>query len=350
MSLISIKEIAAFVNGELSEESDISISGVSTIEDAKAGDLSFISNPKYVKYLYTTKASVVIVDKSLDIKNVEDCPVLLKVKDSYLAFCMILNKYFNPLKFKKGIEANSFVNDSVQIPESAYVGAFSYLSEGVKLGENVQIYPNVYIGENVIIGDNTVIYGGVSIYAETKIGMNCIIHAGTVIGSDGFGHAPMSDETYVKIPQVGNVIIEDHVEIGSNCSIDRATLGSTIIRKGVKLDNLIQVAHNVEIGANTVIASQTGISGTTKLGANCVIGGQVGFAGHIQIADKTRIGAQSGIPNSIKEPGKDWMGTPVIPLRENLKNMAILRNLSSLLQRIAFLESIIKTKKENNDT
>lgn len=350
MDSISIIDIADFVKGELSDNTDVTICGVSAIEQAKAGDLSFISNPKYIKHLYTTKASVVIVDARLELKDLGESPTLLRVQDAYLAICMILNRFFNPLKLKKGVEMRSFVNEAVQVPDSAYIGAFSYLSEGVKLGENVQIYPNVFIGENTTIGDNTVIYSGVSVYAETKIGKNCIIHSGTVVGSDGFGHAPMPDGTYIKIPQVGNVIIEDNVEIGSNCSIDRATLGSTIIRKGVKLDNLIQVAHNVEIGENTVIASQTGISGTTKLGANCVIGGQVGFAGHIQIADKSRIGAQSGIPNSIKEPGKDWMGTPVIPLRENLKNMAILRNLSSLIQRIAYLESIIKTKKENNDT
>ena len=337
-----IDSIVTLVNGQLIGKSGWEISGVAGIEEATSTELSFISNPKYASKIKTTNAGVVIVGMEVNLSDVPSTTCVIKTTNPYLAFCMVLDKFFNPIIFRSGIEEQSFIHNSATYSDTCFIGAFSYLSEGVELANKVQIHPQVYLGKNVKVGENTIIYPGVKIYDETQIGANCIIHSGTVIGSDGFGHAPMPDGTYAKIPQVGKVVIGSNVEIGSNCSIDRATLGETRIEDGTKLDNLIQVAHNVSIGKHTVIASQTGISGSTNIGNYCMIGGQVGFAGHISIADKSRFGAQSGVPSTISEPGKDWMGTPVIPLKENLKAMVIGRNLPKLEERIRQLENIVK--------
>jgi len=342
MNKPTIEAIVRLVGGELIGSSGWEITGVASIDEASSTELSFISNPKYISKLKTTKAGVVLVSNDIKTSDVPSNSSIIKTANPYLAFCMVLDKYFNPMIFKTGVEEQTYIHKSAKYVDSCFIGAFSYLSEGVELADNVQIYPQVFLGKNVKVGANTVIYPGVKIYDETLIGSNCIIHSGTVIGSDGFGHAPMPNGTYAKIPQVGKVVIGENVEIGSNCSIDRATLGETRIEDGTKLDNLIQVAHNVTIGKHTVIASQTGISGSTIIGNNCMIGGQVGFAGHIRIADKSRFGAQSGVPSTISEPGKDWMGTPVIPLKENLKAMVIGRNLPKLEERIRHLENIVK--------
>lgn len=318
------------------------IQGVSGLEEAKEGYLSFLSNPKYASKLPQTQASYVIISDKINIANLPSHIVYLQHSNPYLAFCMVLDAFYNPFQYQTGVEAGSFVHSLAQCDPSCYVASFAYVSSGAELGPQVQVYPHVYIGKNVKIGEGTILYSGVKIYDNTIIGKHCIVHAGAVIGSDGFGHAPMPNGAYAKIPQIGNVEIGDHVEIGANCTIDRATLGTTVIEEGVKLDNLIQVAHNVKIGAHTVIASQTGISGSTSIGKYCMIGGQVGFAGHIQIADKSRFGAQSGVPSSILQPNSDWMGTPVVPLRENLKAMVLQKKLPELAQRIQHLESKIK--------
>jgi UDP-3-O-[3-hydroxymyristoyl] glucosamine N-acyltransferase len=350
MNKPNISDIIQLIRGIAENYSDFQIKGVAGIEEAKPQDLSFISNPKYVGKLSQTKAGAVLIKNDLQIANPPANTLLIRCADPYLSFCIVLERYFNPILYKQGIEASSFIATENTIPNSVYIGAQSYISRGVLIEEKAQIYPQVYLGENVRVGGGSIIYPGVKVYANSVIGKNCIIHSGTVIGSDGFGHAPMPAGSYAKIPQVGNVVIGNNVEIGANCTIDRATLGSTVIEDGVKLDNLIQVAHNVRIGAHTVIASQTGISGSTVLGKHCMVGGQVGFAGHIQIADGSRFGAQSGVPASIKEKGKDWMGTPILPLKENLKAMVIGRNLPKLEQRIRELETKIKELTNNNES
>ncbi|MCK9481191.1 MAG: UDP-3-O-(3-hydroxymyristoyl)glucosamine N-acyltransferase [Bacteroidia bacterium] len=348
MSNPTIEDIIQFVGGTVEGNQNLVITGVAGIDEALPSQLSFISNLKYIQKIKNTKAGAVIVNKDLQLVELPAGLTLIRVSDPYLAFCMVLDKYFNPIKFQSGIEPHSYVHSGATIADSCYIGAFSYVSQGAQLAEKVQIYPHVFVGSNIKIGKNTIIYPGVTLYPETEIGENCIIHSGTVIGSDGFGHAPMPDGSYAKIPQVGKVVIGNYVEIGANCTIDRATLGETRIEDGTKLDNLIQIAHNVKIGKHTVIASQSGVSGSTTLGNYCMVGGQVGFAGHIQIADKSRFGAQSGVPASIKEEGKDWMGTPIVPLKENLKAMVMSRNLPKLEERIRQLENIIKelTSKE----
>jgi len=261
---------------------------------------------------------------------------------------MVLNAWFNPNEPKKGIETGSYVHHSANLGSDVFIGATAYVDEYADIGHNTQIYPQVFVGKGVTIGKNCTLFPGVKIYAGCKIGDNCILHAGTVIGSDGFGFAPIGD-TYAKIPQIGNVVIEDNVEIGSNCSIDRATMGSTIIRQGTKLDNLIQVAHNAEIGANTVIASQTGVSGSTKIGANCQIGGQVGFVGHISIADRTGIGAQSGVTKTIEENGSSWIGSPASPTKEQFRSWAAFKKLPDMLNEMKQLAKELEKLKDQKD-
>src|SRR3546814_926225 len=275
------------------------------IEDASSGSLSFLSNPKYEQYLYTTKASVVIVNDDLKLEQ-PVAATIVRVKNAYSAFSTLLELYNKMRLAKTGIEERAFIDASVKIGEDVYVGAFAYIDRGAVIGSRCKIYPNVYIGDNVKIGDDTTLFPGVSVYFDCVIGERVIIHSGTVVGSDGFGFAPQEDGTYNKISQIGNVVIEDDVEIGANSVIDRATMGSTIIRQGVKLDNLIQIAHNVEIGQHTVIAAQSGISGSTKIGKNAVIGGQVGVVGHISIASGSQIQAQAGVNRTIAEDGKRW--------------------------------------------
>lgn len=337
----SIDQIAGMLEGDVIGDGSLKIKTLAQIEKAQKGSLSFLSNLKYEHFIYTTKASAVIVKKGFQPKK-DVQPTLIEVEDPYSSFTILLEEYHRFLNFQKtGIENPSFIGDNCIVGEDVYRGAFSYIGNNVKIGSNVKIYPQSFIGDSVSIGDNTIIQAGVKIYSQTVIGNNCVIHAGTVIGSDGFGFAPQSDGTYKTIPQLGNVIIEDNVDIGANTVIDCATMESTIIRKGVKLDNLIQIAHNVEIGKNTVIAAQSGISGSSKIGENCIIAGQVGVIGHLTIADKTTVGAQAGVGKSIKEPGAILLGSPGFDRSKYLRAYAAYRNLPELIKRIKELEEKI---------
>jgi UDP-3-O-[3-hydroxymyristoyl] glucosamine N-acyltransferase len=341
-------EISLLLNGTVEGNSQATVNQLSKIEEASAGSLSFLANPKYEQYLYSTNASVVIVNNDLVLAG----PVkatLIRVENAYSAFSVLLEKY-NTIKLNKtGIEQPSFVHPSAQVGENCYIGAFSYIGPNVKLGNNCKIYPHTYIADNVTVGNDVTLFPGVIIYFDCVIGNNVIIHSGAIIGSDGFGFAPKPDGTYSKISQIGNVIIEDEVEIGSNTTIDRATMGSTVIHKGVKLDNLLQIAHNVEIGANTVIAAQTGISGSTKIGENCVIGGQVGVVGHLSIARGSQIMAKSGINRNIEEENKKWGGTPFFTnYLDNMRTQVVVSHLPALEKRIIELEKVIaELRKEN---
>lgn len=338
------QQICQLLQGNLIGNSNLEISNLAKIQEAKAKDISFISNPKYLQYLPNTEAGALVVSKDVD-TNLNKNVTYIQVDDPYLAFTLLLNS-FNPDHKKIGIDENASVSNSAKIGENVFIGAFSFISEEVEIGRNAQIHPQVFIGKNVKIGENTVIHPGVRIYENCEIAENCIIHSNTVIGSDGFGFAPQKDGSFKKIPQLGNVVIQANVEIGSNSTIDRATMGSTLIKKGVKIDNLVQLAHNVEIGENTVIAAQTGISGSTKLGKNCIVGGQVGFAGHIEIADGSQFGAQSGVLKSIKEPFQKWNGSPAIKMKDDLRNIITFRNLSKLEKRIQELEKQLKKLKD----
>jgi UDP-3-O-[3-hydroxymyristoyl] glucosamine N-acyltransferase len=341
---IAVKEIAKLLNGSIIGDADRMFNSVSKIDQSIPGSLAFLANPKYEHHLYSTTAGVILINKQIEINQPIDATII-QVDDAYSSFCEVLNVYFNTYSHKTGIEAGAYVHASAQLGKDVYIGSGAYVSANVKIGDNVKIYPNSFVGENCKIGNGTVFYAGVKVYHDCVIGQDCIVHAGVVIGSDGFGHAPQKDGTYIKIPQIGNVIIEDKVEIGANSAIDRATLGSTIIKSGVKLDNFIQVAHNVEIGENTVIAAHTGISGSVKLGKNCIIGGQVGFVGHITVADKTQIGAQSGISKDISDVGMQWIGSPIMPLREAFKTQVIYRNLPKLKSQIEALEKELEALK-----
>jgi UDP-3-O-[3-hydroxymyristoyl] glucosamine N-acyltransferase len=333
-------ELGLLLNGTVEGDPLVPVNQLAKIEEAKTGSLSFLANPKYEQYLYTTDASVVIINKD-QVLSAPSKATLIRVDNAYSAFSLLLEKY-NTLKLNKtGIEHPCFIHPSAQIGENVYVGAFAYIGPNVKIGNNSKVYPHTYIADDVIIGDNVTLFPGVKIYFDCVLGNNVIIHSGTVIGADGFGFAPAANGTYTKISQIGNVIIEDDVEIGSNTTVDRATLGSTIIRKGVKLDNLIQVAHNVEIGANTVVAAQTGISGSTKLGENCIVGGQVGIVGHITIAKGTQIQAQSGVSRALTDEGKRWMGSPAVPYTEHMRSQIVIQRLPALEKRINELEKII---------
>jgi UDP-3-O-[3-hydroxymyristoyl] glucosamine N-acyltransferase len=311
------------------------------IQDAKKGQISFLSNPKYEQYIYTTQASAVIVKKDFAPKK-EITTTLILVEDPYTSFTALLEEYHKMITFQKsGVEQPSFIGENSATGTGIYRGAFSYIGNNVKIGDNVKVYPHTYIGDDVVIGDNTVLHANVKLYSGTRIGSHCVVHSGTVIGSDGFGFAPQGDGTYKTIPQLGNVIIEDHVAIGANTVIDCATLfgDATIIRQGVKLDNLKQVAHNVEIGKNTVIAAQTGVSGSTKIGENCLFAGQVGIAGHIVIANNTSIGAQAGILKSISKEGEQLLGSPVFDVKEYYKSYAVFKQLPELNGRLRELEN-----------
>lgn len=341
------KQIADILEGEIIGNPEAEVSKLSKIEEGTKGSLTFLSNPKYNSYIYSTKATVAIVNKDFQLEKTTDT-TLIKVENAYESFSKLLEFYNEVKNNKQGREKPSFIADSALIGEKEYIGAYAYIGENVILGKNVKIYPNSYIGDNTRIGDNTTIYSGVKIYSETEIGMNCKIHSGSVIGSDGFGFAPTNNGEYKTIPQIGNVIIEDNVDIGSNSTIDRATLGSTIIRKGVKLDNQIQVAHNVEIGKNTVIASQTGIAGSTKIGENCMIGGQVGIVGHIIIGNNVRIQAQSGIGKSIKD-NDIVQGTPAFGYSDYNKSYVYFKNLPKLASKIHKIEKELNAQKNKNE-
>lgn len=334
------QEISLLLNGTVDGDAAAVISQLAKIEEATAGALSFLSNPKYEQYLYTTQASAVIVNRDLVLTE----PVsttLIRVDNAYSAFSILLEKY-NSIKLdKKGTEEPHYIHPSAKIGATPYIGAFSYIGPDVKIGNNCKIYPNVYIGDNVVIGDNVTLFAGVKIYFDCVLGSNITVHAGAVIGSDGFGFAPKPDGSYTKIAQIGNVVIEDDVEIGANTTIDRATMGSTLIHRGVKLDNLIQIAHNVTIGHDTVMAAQTGIAGSSTVGSNCIIGGQVGIVGHLTIADGSQMQAQTGVNSSIKEPNKKWGGTPVQPYQNFLRSSVVHDRLPDLEKKIRELEKII---------
>ncbi len=338
------KEIAELTGGIIEGNPDEEVINISKIEEGKPGTLSFLANPKYTSYIYDTSASIVLVNEDF----VPEKPVkstLIKTKDAYSAFAKLLQTYQKLKEKRKGVAATAVIAEDTEIAEDAYIGEYVVIESGVKIGKNARIYPHSFIGLNTQIGDNVTLYSGINIYPDTVIGNYCTIHSGTVIGGDGFGFAPQQDNNYEKVPQIGNVILEDYVEVGSNCAIDRATMGSTIIRKGVKLDNLIQVAHNVEIGENTVMAAQTGISGSTKVGRNNMFGGQVGLAGHIETADDVKIGAQSGIANSIKEKGLTVLGSPAFDISKYKRSLMFFKNLPKLAERIGIIEKQIKENK-----
>lgn len=339
MIQITAGQIAELINGKVDGDPDSLVLGFCKIEDGKKNHLSFLANMKYLPYLYNTKASVVIIPEDLKTeRSIPDGCTLIRVKDAYASFARLLELYDSMRAKKVGIEEPNFISPSAKIGENCYIGAFSYLGMNVRVGNNVKIYPHVYLGDNVTVGDNTIIYSGVKVYHDCRIGSNCILQSGCVIGSDGFGFAPNPDNNYKKIPQIGNVVIEDFVEIGANTTIDRATMGSTLIRKGVKLDNLIQIAHNVEIGENTVIASQTGIAGSTKIGKNCMIGGQVGIIGHLTIANGVKIAAQSGIGSSILKEGTIVQGSPAFEVGEYKRSYVLFKKLPQLYDIIQKLE------------
>ncbi len=337
--------IANFLGGTVEGNSEVEVTGVSKIEEGVSGTLSFLANPKYENYLYTTKSSIVLVNQELKLNKPVGCTIV-RVDDAYKAFASLLELYQQSKSEPVGIDKMSSIDDTAQIGENVYIGTFSVISKNAKIGNNVKIYPQVYIGNNVVVDDFTILYSGVKIYEDCKIGKNCVIHSGVVLGADGFGFAPQENDEHKKVPQVGNVVIEDYVEIGSNTTIDRATMGSTIIRKGAKLDNLIQIAHNVEIGERTFIAAQTGVAGSTKIGKNCLVGGQVGFSGHIQIADEVKIGAQSGIQSSIKEKGAVLQGAPAISLMNFQKSTIVFKSLPELRQEIIRLRNEVEQLKK----
>lgn len=347
----SAAQIAQILSGEIIGSADVTVNNLSKIEEGKPHTLSFLANPKYEEYIYTTQSSICIVNKDFVArKEIPSTLTLIKVEDAYSCFAKLLEVYNQYKRRAPKIEQPSFISESASVGEDCYIGAFAYIGENVKIGKNTHIFPGAYIGNNITIGDNTIIYAGVKIYDDCKIGNNCIIHAGVVIGADGFGFAPDENNVYHKVPQIGNVIIEDDVEIGANSAIDRSTMGSTIIRKGVKIDNLVQVAHNVEVGKNTVLASQSGIAGSAKIGENVQIGGQAGISGHIHIADGTQVVPQSGIPNNVKK-AQVLMGSPGIPLEEFKKSYFGFRKLPFILTKLRELEESIKkiNKTANND-
>ena len=334
-------QIAEILEGKIEGNPDAEVSELAKIEEGTEGSLTFLSNPKYTSFLYTTNASITIVNNDFKVEQPVNT-TLIKVKDAYKAFSTLL-EYYNQIKLNKsGIEQPSHISDSAEYGEGLYLGSFAYIGDNVKIGENVKIYPNVFVGDNVKIGNNVTLFPGVKVYSESLIGNEVTIHSGAVIGADGFGFSPGETGAYSKVPQIGNVIIEDHVDIGAGTTIDRATLGSTIIRKGVKLDNHIQIAHNVEIGENTAIAAQSGVAGSTKIGKNCLIGGQVGIAGHLTIGDRVKIQAQSGIGRNIKDD-EMLQGSPAIGYSDYNKSYIHFKNLPRTMNIINQLE-----KKLNN--
>jgi len=344
----TVNQIAAMLGGEVSGNGNDKINMLAKIQDARQGQIAFLSNPKYEQYIYTTQATAVIVKKDFAPKK-EITSTLILVEDPYISFTRLLEEYHKLVSFQKnGVEQPCFMAESATMGKDFYRGAFSYIGNNVKIGDGVKIYPHAYVGDNVVIGNHTILHSGVKVYADTKIGSQCVIHSGCVIGSDGFGFAPQEDGTYKTIPQLGSVIIEDNVVIGANTVIDCATLfgDATIVHQGVKLDNLIQVAHNVEIGKNTVIAAQAGVSGSTKIGENCIIGGQVGIAGHLIIANHTGLGAQAGISKSIKEEGQKLMGSPAYDFGDFYKSYAVFKKLPDIQVRLRELEEKVK-KSEN---
>jgi len=335
-------QIAMIINGKVEGDAEAKVGSFGKIEEAGEGQLAFLANPKYEEFLYRTQASIIIINKSQELKEPLKA-TLIRVDDAYTAFASLLSKYQEMERQQmKGIQTPSYIAPSVSVGENVFIGAFAYLGENVKIGNNVKVFPQVFLGNNVSIGDNTILHAGVKIYHDCVLGQNITVHAGTVIGSDGFGFAPQADGSFKKVPQIGNVVIENNVEIGANATIDRATIGSTLVKAGAKLDNLIQVAHNVEVGHNTVIAAQAGVSGSTKIGKNVMIGGQAGLVGHIQIADGSKINAQSGVSKSIKSPNAAVTGSPAFDYTSALRSQAISRNLPELERRLKALEQMVR--------
>ncbi len=343
---LTAAKIAELINGTVVGDESIEVTSVAKIEEALPHHLCFISNKKYQNFLQTTKAGIVLVSK--EINPIPEDVTAIRCDHPYVAFCQMLIQFFDYKDPNAGIHPTAVIEPTAKIGENCHIGAHAYIGNHVTLGDNSKVFANTCIYENSEIGSNTTIHSNVSIYYNTKIGNDCLIHSGTVIGSDGFGHAPLPNGTYIKIPQIGNVVVGNEVEIGSNCSIDRANMGSTIIHDGCRLDNLIQIAHGVEIGKNSVIAGQVAIAGSTKVGENCVIAGQAGIVGHVTIANKTQIGAQSGISNNIKEEGLKITGTPHMPVKDSLKAQVVYRNLPELEKRVRNLEEITKENKSVN--
>jgi len=337
--------LAGFLKGEIVGNPETVVNTVAKIEEGHKGALSFLANPKYEHYIYTTKSSIVLVNNSF-VASSEIEATLIKVENAYEAFASLLRLIDQSRPRKKGIHPTAVIEPSAKLGSVAYIGPYAYIGENCIIGDGCSIYPQVYIGDNTRLGNNCTLYPGVKIYHECILGEGCTIHAGSVIGSDGFGFAPQSDSEFMKIPQLGNVILEDHVEIGANVTIDRATMGSTIIRKGVKLDNLIQIGHNVEVGENTVMAAQTGIAGSSKVGKNCMFGGQVGIAGHLKVADGTKIGAQAGIAGDVKEENTAIIGSPAIDFRLFLKSSVIFKKLPEMKMKIDRIEKDIESLKK----
>ena len=341
----TVATIAGFLKGEIEGNADIKVNTIAKIEEGQTGALSFLANPKYEHYLYITKSSVVLVNKSfVPAQKVE--ATLIKVENAYEAFASLLRLVDQARPRKKGIHATAIIEDTAKIGSDVFIGPYAYIGENCIIGDGCSIYPHVYIGDNTKLGNDCTINPGVKIYHDCILGDGCTIHAGTVIGSDGFGFAPQSESEFMKIPQLGNVVLEDHVEIGANVTIDRATMGSTFIRRGVKLDNLIQIGHNVEVGENTVMAAQTGISGSTKIGKNCMFGGQVGLSGHLKIANGTKIGAQGGILGDVKEENTTIIGSPAIELRLFLKSSVLFKRLPEMKLKIDSIEKEIESLKK----
>ncbi|MDD3861077.1 MAG: UDP-3-O-(3-hydroxymyristoyl)glucosamine N-acyltransferase [Bacteroidales bacterium] len=336
-------QIASILNGKIEGDENAVVNCFSKIEEGKPGSLSFLANPKYTHYIYETEASVVLINNDF-VPQKKVKATLIRVEDAYKSIAVLLDIYNKMTEIPVGIEKQSFIHKKAFLGKDVYIGAFSYIGKDVKIGNKVQIYPGCYVGNNVIIGDNCIIYPGVKLYYNTVVGKNCTIHAGCVIGADGFGFAPNNGDAFMKIAQIGNVIIEDNVELGALVTIDRATMGSTIIRAGVKLDNHNHVAHNVEIGKNTVIAAQSGIAGTTKVGENCMIGGQVGISPHITIANGTKISSQSGISNNVLKEDSLLMGAPAYDIRAYHKSYIHFKNLDDIVKRLESLEKKLSEK------
>lgn len=340
-------QIAQIINGKVEGNPESLVEDFGKIEEAKEGQLAFLANPKYEEYLYSTKASIIIINESQELKQ-PVAATLIRVEDAYSAFAGLLDAYQQmKSNLQSGVQDPVYIHPSVKIGKNVFVGAFACLNENVVLGDGAKVYSGVYLGNKVSVGQNSIIHPGVKIYHDCVIGSNVIIHAGTIIGSDGFGFAPLADGTLKKVPQIGNVIIEDNVEIGANTTIDRATMGSTIIHNGVKIDNLVQIAHNVEIGNNTVIAALAGISGSTKIGKNVMIGGQAGLAGHISVADGTKINGKSGVSKTIKTPNTSLDGNPAFDFTASMKSKALAKNLPQLEKRIKELELLVKKLSSN---
>jgi len=336
------QQISDLINGKVEGNPEVTISYVSKIEEGKPGTISFLSNPLYTHYIYNTKASIVLINNDVELEKAVK-PTLIRVENAYSAFAEILEAY-NQIKLNKsGISPSAFIDPEARIGENVYIGEFAVISKNAVIENNAKIYPQVFLGENVRIGTNTTLFAGVKIYSDNIVGGDCIIHSGAVIGSDGFGFAPLKNGSYKKIAQIGNVVIEDFVEIGANTTIDRATMGSTFIRKGVRLDNLIQIAHNVDLGENTVISAQTGISGSTKIGKNCLIGGQVGIINQLTIADEVKIAAQSGVGKNITKKGEIVQGSPAFNFISYKKSYVHFRNFHAIKSKIDELEKMIKS-------